>query len=244
MLALQTEDAHPVGMFDPREAIRQYVRAVMAETGLDATTLARRVGLAPSTLTRFLNDTRASHTLSTRTLQKLSAYSALPLPMALGGSSDLQAVAPSGASNDKMARASAPRGSVPASGPRDLPILGQARAGMEGFFIENGTVQGYVERPWFLLGRPDAYSCYVSDESMYPVYRHGELLYVDPSRPIGRGDDVVVEFDDGQSFIKRFVRRANGTIICEQFNPPQELPYEADRVKAVHLVVAALKVRA
>jgi phage repressor protein C with HTH and peptisase S24 domain len=210
---------------------------VLDELGIDATTLARRVGLAPSTLTRFLNDIDATHILSARTLSKISTYAGTQPPTSLGGLPQMDKNATPTQGGITIA------GPVPQSSVRDLPVLGHARAGMEGFFTDNGAIQGYVERPWFLLGRPDSYACYVSDESMYPVYRHGELLYVDPIRPVGRDDDVIIELSDGQAFVKRFVRRTGDEILCKQFNPEKDIAYDARAVKAVHLVVAALRVR-
>lgn len=56
----------------------------MAHAGMDASTLARAAGLAPSTLTRYLNQ-RVKHILSTRTLNKLYAASDLPPEVPVGG---------------------------------------------------------------------------------------------------------------------------------------------------------------
>ncbi|MFM2092088.1 MAG: hypothetical protein RLZZ127_2577 [Planctomycetota bacterium] len=223
-----------------QEAARRYLQQVLEATGLDASTLARRVGLTPSTLTRFLNDPRTAHSLSARSLSKLADYSQIPLPRELGG----MPPAPTGPSAGSGRLLPSPGTSRnPDAGPRDLPVLGFARAGEEGFFIENGTVQRYVERPWFLIGRSESYSVYVSDDSMEPVFRHGQLLYVDPGLPVGKEDDVVVQLKDGQAFVKRFVKKDGGTFVCRQYNPVREIHYAANDVRAVHLVLASLRVR-
>ena len=63
------KDAH---MPDPDlEAARRVIFAIMQETGLDATQLARRAGLAHTTLTRPLYDPTWKHVPSTRTMNKV-----------------------------------------------------------------------------------------------------------------------------------------------------------------------------
>lgn len=54
-----------------RDAQRKRLAALVESSGLDLSTLARRAGLAPSTLTRFMNG-RVKHALSARTLDKLT----------------------------------------------------------------------------------------------------------------------------------------------------------------------------
>lgn len=56
---------------DPdQEQARSYVRDVLKATGWTSTELARKAGLAPSTLNRFLNQ-EVKHTLSSRSLAKI-----------------------------------------------------------------------------------------------------------------------------------------------------------------------------
>lgn len=128
------------------------------------------------------------------------------------------------------------------SGPRDLPILGFVKAGSEGFFIVNGEIQGYAVRPDLLRGMRDAYAVYVHDDSMFPAFEPGHLVWVDPMRPIRAGDTVIVQLTDGQAFIKRLKRRTEKALICEQWNPAIEVRYETKKVKSLHLVVGSMRV--
>lgn len=68
---------------DLRDAQRKRLAALVESSGLDLSTLARRAGLAPSTLTRFMNG-NVKHALSARTFDKLTAAvgSAAPLEAA------------------------------------------------------------------------------------------------------------------------------------------------------------------
>lgn len=65
---------------DQQAAIRDLIRLMMEKTGLDPTGLARSAGVAPSTLTRFLNQP-VKHLLTARTLAKLSKASGVPVPV-------------------------------------------------------------------------------------------------------------------------------------------------------------------
>lgn len=71
---------HHSAMDYPQETARALVSQMLEATGLEPTQLARRAGVTPSTLTRFLNKP-VKHTLSVRTLMKLSAASGVPIPM-------------------------------------------------------------------------------------------------------------------------------------------------------------------
>lgn len=138
----------------------------------------------------------------------------------------------------KEVRLESQRGHSTFTGPRDLPILGYVKAGGLGFFIGNGERQGVTVRPESLRDVATAYAVRVHDESMKPVVRPGNLLYVDPTRPVRPGDLVVIQLSDGQAFIKHLVRRTEKAVICEQYNPAGELKYMPAKVHAVHVVVA------
>lgn len=55
-----------------------YVRTVMERTGLSATGLANRAGIASTTLTRAMNDPQHKFQLSLTTLQKIEAATGIP----------------------------------------------------------------------------------------------------------------------------------------------------------------------
>lgn len=124
--------------------------------------------------------------------------------------------------------------------PRDLPILGYVKAGERGFFIDQGQRQGVAVRPETLLDNPDAYGVWVHDTSMMPALEPGWLLHVDPHRPVKPGHLVVIQLTDGQSFIKKLIRRTEKAVICEQYNPPDpNVKYDPKNVRSVHRVVGS-----
>mgnify|MGYP001442394756 CR=1 FL=1 len=71
-------------MDEQQTATRELVERMLRATGLTPSELAERAGLAASTLTRFLNKP-VKHTLSARTLAKLSAASGVPVPAVVVG---------------------------------------------------------------------------------------------------------------------------------------------------------------
>tara|TARA_R110000787_G_scaffold240243_1_gene346482 strand:- start:9998 stop:10651 length:654 start_codon:yes stop_codon:yes gene_type:complete len=126
-------------------------------------------------------------------------------------------------------------------GPQDLPIRGNVRGGSEGIFFDNGDIQGTAHRPGNLTGVPNAFACYVTGDSMEPRYFEGELLYVNPIKPVRPGDFVLIEMVDHQAFIKRLVRRTADKIIVRQYNPDKEYVYESDQVRRIYKVVGQVE---
>jgi hypothetical protein len=124
---------------------------------------------------------------------------------------------------------------------RDLPVCGQPSGrGDEYVFTEALSL---VPRPADLVSVRDAYAVYCHADTMAPRYRPGELLYIDPVRPVAPGDDVIVQLADGTGFVRELVRQTARTVVCRQHNPPQEHTYPITRVRSVHLIIMATRVR-
>ena len=220
----QTQTAGPGSA--ERDALRADLRRLVMETGLPPTELARRAGLSPSTLNRFLNDTSARHVLSTRTLSRLAQVTGRRLDPTPPRREVGEILAP-----------------PPPPGPSDVPVLGHARGGQDGMFFDNGLVDSYVPRLHTLSGVRSAYALYMNSDSQEPVLRHGDLLYVNPAIPPRHGDDVVIELRNGEAYIKRLLRRSAAQLTAQQYNPACELEFAAEDIANVHLVVAVIKVR-
>lgn len=127
-------------------------------------------------------------------------------------------------------------------GVKNLPILGHGMGGDEGFFMDQGKVHGYTERPGILEGVAEAYAVRVHDQSMTPALKHGFLVWVDPHRPAAPGDDVVIQLADGQAFIKTLVRRTQKIIRCKQYNPEKEIDFPSGGT-TIHLIVGSTRIR-
>lgn len=185
--------------------------------------LAQAMGLDPAVVNRLLKGKRV---LKAHEIASAQAY--------LEGSANRPLAVGNGVSQTLSFS-----GSRSLDGPRDLRVLGYVKGGREGFFIDNGEVQGMTARPDFLAGVKDAYAVYVHEDSMFPAFEPGHLAWVNPLKPVKPGDSVVVQLGDGQSFIKRLKRRTEKFVICEQWNPAEEVKYKTSDVRAVHLVVGS-----
>lgn len=131
-------------------------------------------------------------------------------------------------------------------GPRDLPVLGAAKGGHGGVFMENGQALEHIARPSFLADVRDAYAVYMVGYSMEPRYFAGETLFVHPHRPVRQNDFVVIQLapetegGDMEYMVKQFVRQDARRLQVREYGPKTrmfELP--ASRVIAVHKIVGA-----
>ena len=95
--------------------------------------------------------------------------------------------------------------------PRSVPLIGFAQAGAGGFFDDAGFPAG---EGWEQVELPngaaeDAYALQVQGDSMQPLYRDGDVLIVQPSAPVRRGDRVVVRSLAGEVMAKVLSRRTS-----------------------------------
>lgn len=129
--------------------------------------------------------------------------------------------------------------------PKDIPVLGQAVGGKAetGDFRFNGQIIDYLRRPPGLATLRDVFGLYVTGSSMWPRFEEGEPIYASSSRPPAIGDYVVVELypkaegDESEGYIKRLKKRTPTRIVCEQFNPAEEVEFDRDAVKAIYRVI-------
>jgi phage repressor protein C with HTH and peptisase S24 domain len=122
---------------------------------------------------------------------------------------------------------------------RDLPVMGAVKGGSEGFYFNDGEPKEFVSRPSGLDGVANAFALYVDGDSMEPRYFAGEVLYVNPNRPISRNCFVAVELQDGQGLIKQFVKRSDDTVMLRQFNPAKDLRLATRDVKRMYRITGA-----
>lgn len=127
----------------------------------------------------------------------------------------------------------------PQSLQKDLPVIGSARGGIHGFFFDNGRVNEYVVRAVNLTSVPNAFAVYVVGDAMEPRFFAGELLYINPNRPLSKDCFVVVEMQDGQGLVKQFVRQDDQTITLRQFNPEKDIVLKKSDIKNVYRIVGS-----
>ena len=211
---------------------------------------AKAAGVSGTTITRFL-DKDDSPIPTARTLAKLSAVVSMPYR---GGIIGLPPLMPERKGESSVNGGDSVLSSqtkfethpiqplpVESAGLPPLPILGNARGGMEGFFLDNGHIQDTTPRPPILAGNRDAFAIYVVGDSMEPRYMQGELAYIDPIKPVRPGDFVLVELSDHQGFIKQLVRRTADVVILRQFNPRRDMEIPKAQILRLYRIVGAVE---
>ena len=100
-----------------------------------------------------------------------------------------------------------------------------------------------IARPPALQGARDLYAIYFQGESMMPRFEPGEVGIVDPTRPAGPGDYVLVQLNNGEEdhvtsvLVKRLVRASARELVLEQFNPAAVFTVPRARVARVHRIL-------
>lgn len=124
-----------------------------------------------------------------------------------------------------------------------IPVYGRAKGGADGAFELNGIKLYDVMCPPSLSACNGAYAIEVSGNSMSPRYEEGEIAYIDPFRPVKRGDYTVVQIksegEEPYAFIKKYLFKNEKELVLEQFNPAKRLSFPTNRVISIHYVVMA-----
>lgn len=102
-----------------------------------------------------------------------------------------------------------------------VPLIGFAQAGAGGFFDDAGFPAG---QGWDLVELPaqsteGSYALQVQGDSMLPLYRHGDVLVVEPNAAVRKGDRVVVKTLSGEVMAKVLDRRTAKAIDLVSLNP-------------------------
>jgi phage repressor protein C with HTH and peptisase S24 domain len=105
-----------------------------------------------------------------------------------------------------------------------VPLVGFAQAGAGGFFDDAGFPAG---EGWDLIELPGrapegTYALGIQGDSMLPLYRHGDILIVDPNAPVRRGDRVVVKTTGGEVMAKVLEKQTTKAIELLSLNPEHE----------------------
>lgn len=123
---------------------------------------------------------------------------------------------------------------------RMIPVRAAARGGKDQeMFIEDGPID-YRPCPSFIQHVSEAYAIYVIGESMVPMYRPGQLLYVNPHKPLMPGRGIVIAKHNRAVLIKELVKTTTAGLIVREYSPKaREFTVPHTDVVTAHAVVAA-----
>lgn len=218
------------------DALREALSALLAgQQKFTPTSLGKAIGRDGSYIRDFLNERKAS----------LGAIeiSAIEREMQLPAGSLLNLVGSEGVAPMEAPARTAPQAEGLPLGAKDVPVYGTSVGGREGEFYLNGETIDYVRRLPGIASRKNVFGVYVESESMVPRYRPGDLVYASPSPPARPGDDVLIELApmqgerNGPAFIKTLLRKTGSKIVCEQYNPKDEVEYDTRHVKAIYRII-------
>ncbi len=118
---------------------------------------------------------------------------------------------------------------LPQEAKSQIPVLGYAQAGKDGYFDDAGYPTG---EGWDSIHFPHPaqdtqqdikiYALEVSGDSMLPLFRAGDRLIVSPQSTIRRGDRVIVKTTLGEIMAKELLRQTASKVELKSLNPDQE----------------------
>ncbi|MDP1873603.1 S24 family peptidase [Phenylobacterium sp.] len=121
--------------------------------------------------------------------------------------------------------------------PMRVPLYGFAAASDgERFAFNDGQILDWIDLPRGMSLKGEFFIVQAIGSSMEPRIWPGERKLVQKGVPPGRDQDAVIEFRDGTAVLKTYVRERDGVVFAQQYNPGQELRYQASDVLAIHAV--------
>jgi hypothetical protein len=162
------------------EVALAYVQAVLETKQVDATTLARKSKLAPSTITRFIGAKGGGVTMRLSSLKKIEDWSKIPLPASL--------------SRENIQQNAVPVFGIKPQGRNSVPIhvlIGSTRPDV---YYRNPVATDFAPRFIGIEQASRVFALRMPDTTMMPWRRVNELVYVDPTRQVAEGDHALVEF--------------------------------------------------
>lgn len=127
-----------------------------------------------------------------------------------------------------------------------IPVYGTAQCGPDGVFEMNtGEAINFVASPPRIENLAGVYAIYAEGDSMLPVYRHGELIFVTSKLRPYAGRDAVIELrpegeqDDrpARALLKRILTVNSEFVEVQQFNPPLTWKIEMRLISGLHRVL-------
>jgi phage repressor protein C with HTH and peptisase S24 domain len=125
---------------------------------------------------------------------------------------------------------------------RNVPLIGLAQAGSQGFFDDAGYPTGgsWDEIPFPDVADSNAYALEITGDSMEPVFRDGDMVLVSPQANIRRGDRVIVKTRDGEVMAKQLRRRSARKLELQSLNPSYEdRIFEMEEILWIHRILWA-----
>ena len=206
------------------EEVWKAIDALAERNGLSPSGLARRSGLDPTTFNRSKRHAPDGRPRwpSTESISKILTATNTPM-------SDLFPAATE----------------RPPGGALAVPLLGEAHAGFEMAQSDHPVGGGMPPRPARIIAFPDKrheplYALSVVGDSMQPLYRDGDVLFVSPNAEAEPGDRVVVKLKNNEVVVKVLKERSEEQLAFHAVNPEHaDVAFTADTVEWIAKIVYA-----
>jgi SOS-response transcriptional repressor LexA len=177
-----------------QEEARRFILEVAQSANVTMTEVARRASVNQTTVTRSMAS-RSPHPISARTVAAIAdAMGRAPPPWLLEALPQGRERTHKAGPAQAAARAPAP---VHASGLiRDVPLYGALIVGRGPLFRLNPHAVDHALRPPGIIAARKVFALRMPDDSMAPWRRAGELIFIDPARPVRRGDHAMFHLAD------------------------------------------------
>jgi phage repressor protein C with HTH and peptisase S24 domain len=121
-----------------------------------------------------------------------------------------------------------------------IPVRGAARGGeKQEMFLMDGPID-HVPRPYYLAHSKDAYAITVIGNSMVPMFRPRQLLFVNPYKLPTPGNGVIIIDKKNAVLIKEFVKQKPGGVVVREYQPKQrDFTINQADIVSIHAVVGA-----
>jgi SOS-response transcriptional repressor LexA len=123
--------------------------------------------------------------------------------------------------------------------PRSVPWFSVSLTDADGFFEMKEADAAAVSLP--LEGVPRVYAVSVVDASMSPRYMIGEVVFVNPRRPVGPGAFVVIRFNDDRALIRQVVEISGTSVVLKALATNETATFDRASVKSVHRITAVVE---
>lgn len=112
----------------------------------------------------------------------------------------------------------------------------------------NRVANQQIRKPTFLEYSDTAYACVNYGQAMYPRYNDGDIMYVDPTIPPQKGDDVVVAFkcSDGVGYcgvVREFVSQDETKLQVKAVSAEITATLDRSDIHSVSVIVGSQKGR-
>lgn len=201
----------------------RYLEHVLAATGLKPGGLAKKAGIAGSTLTRRINGEDYKFVLSMPTIKKIEEATGISFAQVVAGDS---AGSPPTRTKGQPIRY-VPGDEVVLPGrERLLPVYSGAQGG-NGKLIVSSDFVDHVAMPAALAGVQGAYGLMVDGISMIPEYWEGDVAWINPHlKPMRGKNHVFFHTPPGGEEAEAIIKRLNGwndrEWDLEQWNPAKQ----------------------